>query len=114
VAQPPTKIAVPTRARSHPARAPIVPVAALGVRAGPASRGSLPRVRSTIDIVFGAPLATDPIPWPRRRHLVRERTDALAQRLREHLRHACAITGRQLPQNHPAQPVKPTTKPIPE
>lgn len=77
--------------------APIVPVASLGVRApGQPTRG-IPRPRSTIDVVFGAPIETTPIAWPRRRRVVRERADSLADSLRAHVRHACALTGRELP-----------------
>ncbi|NED96812.1 1-acyl-sn-glycerol-3-phosphate acyltransferase [Phytoactinopolyspora alkaliphila] len=94
--------------------APIVPVAALGVRAPAASHGSLPRVRSSIDIVFGEPIATDPVPWPRRQHVVRERTGALGEQLREHVRQACALTGRALTPNDQILPVESTTDPLPE
>lgn len=77
--------------------APIVPVASLGVRAPAQRTGAIPRPRSTIDLVFGPPIQTAPVGWPRRRHMVRERADSLAAALRAHVRHACALTGRELP-----------------
>ncbi|WP_205857548.1 lysophospholipid acyltransferase family protein, partial [Phytoactinopolyspora endophytica] len=73
--------------------APIVPVAGLGVRTSTKSTSSLPRLRSGIDLVFGQPIQTTPIAWPRRRHVVRELADFVADRLRSHLRYARELTG---------------------
>ncbi|MBM7788498.1 lysophospholipid acyltransferase family protein [Tenggerimyces flavus] len=77
--------------------APIVPVAILGTRVPGRSVGSIPSVRSRLDVVFGPALSIDPVPWPRRRHVVREHAMAVRTKLVEHLRHACALTGRSLP-----------------
>ncbi|NDL60578.1 lysophospholipid acyltransferase family protein [Phytoactinopolyspora mesophila] len=77
--------------------APVVPVAALGCSPAPGSAKGLPRLRTSIDVVAGAPIQTRPVPWPRRRDMVRERADELADSLRDHVRHACALTGRELP-----------------
>ncbi|WP_207782191.1 lysophospholipid acyltransferase family protein [Phytoactinopolyspora limicola] len=73
--------------------APIVPVVCIGAGAR-GSTGRLPRLRSTIDVVFGAPIETTAVRWPRRRTVVGERADDLATRLREHVRWACELTGR--------------------
>lgn len=83
--------------------APIVPVAGLGVRAAAQRTGTIPRPRSAIDLVFGPPIETAPVRWPRRRHVVRARADALATALRAHVRDACVLTGRELP-GGPAAP----------
>lgn len=83
--------------------APIVPVAGFGV-AGPAGTGGLPPMRSTIDIVFGRPISTEPIPWPRRRDVVRKHADAVGMLLREHRRRAYALIGRPLPGGESEQP----------
>jgi 1-acyl-sn-glycerol-3-phosphate acyltransferase len=72
--------------------APIVPVATLGASADPGSAKGIPPLRSTIDVVFGAPIHTAPVPWPRRRDAVRERNDELTELLRAHVRHAYALT----------------------
>ncbi len=77
--------------------APIVPVAILGTRVPGKSVGSIPSVRSRLDVVFGPALSIDPVPWPRRRDLVREHAVAVRSKLVEHIRHACELTGRALP-----------------
>lgn len=77
--------------------APIVPVACLGVRAPGRSTDSLPRVRATLDVVFGRPLRLDRIGWPRRRAVVRESAAWVQAALVEHVREACRATGRRLP-----------------
>lgn len=77
--------------------APIVPVACLGVRTPTQSIGRLPRLRSNVDVVFGQPIETEPIGWPRRRSVVEERANSVAEQLREHVRHACLLTGQRLP-----------------
>jgi 1-acyl-sn-glycerol-3-phosphate acyltransferase len=77
--------------------APIVPVAILGTRVPGRSVGSIPSVRSRLDVVFGPALSIDPVPWPRRRQVVREHAMVVRTKLAEHLRHACALTGRSLP-----------------
>lgn len=77
--------------------APIVPVASLGVRADGQRTGTIPRPRGAIDVVFGPPIPTTPVRWPRRRRVVQARADELATALRAHVRHACALAGRELP-----------------
>lgn len=77
--------------------APIVPVACLGARGDGSSVGHIPPPRSRIDVVFGRPIATESVAWPRRRDVVRELAATLRETLAEHVRKACALTGRQLP-----------------
>lgn len=79
--------------------APIVPVACLGIRQSGRSTGSLPGVRSRLDVVFGAPVRLDPVGWPRRQGVVRDQTRRLRDRFVEHIRHACELTGRALPKD---------------
>lgn len=77
--------------------APVVPVVSLGTRTDGGSVGSMPRPRSRIDVVFGRPIQVEPIGWPRRRASVAELADSLQRQLMDHVRQACALTGRQLP-----------------
>lgn len=77
--------------------APIVPVACLGARGDGASVGHIPSPRSRIDVVFGRPIAIEAVAWPRRRDAVRELAGTLRETLAEHVRNACALTGRELP-----------------
>jgi 1-acyl-sn-glycerol-3-phosphate acyltransferase len=79
--------------------APIVPVACLGIRETGRSTGSLPGVRSRLDVVFGAPLRLEPVGWPRRQQVVRDHTKRLRDSFVEHIRHACELTGRALPKD---------------
>lgn len=82
--------------------APIVPVACLGIREAGRSIGSIPGVRSRLDVVFGAPIQLDPIGWPRRQLVVRDHAKRLRDQLVDHIRHACDLTGRALPKDiHP-------------
>jgi 1-acyl-sn-glycerol-3-phosphate acyltransferase len=77
--------------------APIVPIVCLGVRAPGRSTGSLPAMRSRLDVVLGEPIRLPVTPWPRRQDTVREHTLQLRDTLVEHVRHACELTGRALP-----------------
>jgi 1-acyl-sn-glycerol-3-phosphate acyltransferase len=78
--------------------APIIPVVGLGLRAAGQSVGSLPRLRSTIDVVFGPRIDVDPVAWPRRQQVVREQTQQIATALRSHVDYACDLTGQSLPE----------------
>lgn len=77
--------------------APIVPVVCLGVRAPGRSTGSLPAMRSRLDVVIGEPVRLPVTAWPRRQDTVREHTLQLRDTLVEHVRRACELTGRELP-----------------
>jgi 1-acyl-sn-glycerol-3-phosphate acyltransferase len=77
--------------------APIVPIACLGVRAPGRSTGSLPAMRSRLDVVVGEPIRLPLTGWPRRQNTVREHTLQLRDTLVEHVRRACELTGRALP-----------------
>lgn len=77
--------------------APIVPAACLGVRADGQSKNGVPRLRSTVDVVFGPPIDVARVGWPRRQDLVRAQADLVGAELRAHLRLACELTGRSLP-----------------
>ncbi|AYY13579.1 1-acyl-sn-glycerol-3-phosphate acyltransferase [Actinobacteria bacterium YIM 96077] len=87
--------------------APVIPVVGLGVRTSSSVDG-LPRLRSTIDVVFGEPIETTPIPWPRRRHVVRDHADLITEHLRAHVRDACALTGREVGPVRYQQPLDPS------
>ncbi|NEE03343.1 lysophospholipid acyltransferase family protein [Phytoactinopolyspora halotolerans] len=84
--------------------APVVPVVGLGVRTSAASTSSLPRLRGNIDLVFGEPIETMPVSWPRRRHVVREHAAFIGEQLRKHVQYALEHTRRDLP---------PTVQPVP-
>lgn len=77
--------------------APIVPVTMLGSRDPGGTRSSLPHLRAEIDIVFGEPWRTAPVPWPRRREHVRRVSALLREHLLAQLTAAQALTGRDLP-----------------
>ena len=77
--------------------APVVPVACLGIRESGRSTGSLPPPRARLDVVFGRPLRTQPITWPRDRARVRQYAVALGEQLVNHLRDAVRLTGGRLP-----------------
>lgn len=73
--------------------APIVPVATLGARDASQSRKRVP-LRSPIDIVFGSPIDTEPVGFPRRQRAVRGYAAELGEQLRAHLHEAVELTGR--------------------
>lgn len=74
--------------------APIVPVATLGARDLAAPRESAVALRSEIDIVYGSPIYTEPVGFPRRQQIVRDYAAELADQLRAHVRDALDLTGR--------------------
>lgn len=74
--------------------APIVPVATLGARDESRSRESTVPPRSRIDIVFGPPIDTEPVGFPRRRHVVRSHAAELGELLRAHVHESVELTGR--------------------
>lgn len=89
--------------------APIVPVACLGVRRVGESVGRLPAPRSPLDVVVGepislAPVATPPMPWPRRSEAVAEASAWLRRGLAAHVKEACELTGVELPGAAPDWP----------
>lgn len=80
--------------------APIVPLVCFGVRRLGGSVSLPPRLRSRVDVVYGPAFRVEPPePWgpylPR--HVVAKVTADVHARLREHLAHACEITGRSSP-----------------
>ncbi len=77
--------------------APIVPVSAFGSREPGGSKGSLPRLRSTITLVYGPPLRLDAVPWPRTKEQVARATALVLQHMRAQLAQAKASTGLSLP-----------------
>lgn len=77
--------------------APVVPVAMLGTRAVGGSPHGTPRLRTRMHVVFGAPLASQPVPWPRRQASVRATAEELRVQLADHVRHAAELTGMPLP-----------------
>ena len=75
----------------------VVPVAILGSRATGARRDSLPRLRTPIDVVLGDPVDIRVTGDPRRRAVLTRSGERLRQILADHVRAACARTGRTLP-----------------
>jgi len=82
--------------------APVVPVAVLGTRPAGAGKGALPRVRSRVGVVFGAPLDIRVEGDPRRRAVLARSGERLRQVLADHVRDACIGTGHTLPGPLPA------------
>lgn len=74
--------------------APIVPVVTLGTRDASQSHGRTVPPRSRIDMVFGPPIDTEPVGFPRRQYVVRGYAAELGGRLRAHLNKAVELTGR--------------------
>lgn len=71
--------------------APVIPVACLGTRATGGARGSLPRLRSRLAVVFGEPFDLE----PRRDVPGRERLRLATGQLREHLAgHVAQVSAR--------------------
>ena len=85
--------------------APVVPVSMFGSREPGAHHNSLPPRRSRIDMVFGEPYRTDPVPWPRTREQVEKTSLLLREHMLVQLDRARASTGRELPGPLPATDV---------
>lgn len=81
--------------------APVVPAALLGARRSGASYDSVPRVRSRVDLVFGAPLTVAADGDPMRRSVVARAGEQIRQHLADHVREACRRTGQSLPEPPP-------------
>lgn len=77
--------------------APVAPVTILGTRIAGESVSDIPPKGRRIDIVYGRPVAVDPIDWPRRRQSVEELTRSLQHILVANVQHALELTGRDLP-----------------
>jgi 1-acyl-sn-glycerol-3-phosphate acyltransferase len=86
--------------------APIVPVAILGTREPGQTKNQLPRRRSPIHLVYGAPMTVPYSPWPRRKASVGQWTEILREHLAQHVVAAQALTGLPLPGPPKAIPVK--------
>jgi 1-acyl-sn-glycerol-3-phosphate acyltransferase len=87
--------------------APIVPVVQFGTRAPGAHTGSMPPKGEPVDMVIGAPMTFDAVPWPRTHQAVTDASVRLRQHLIAHLDHAKQVTGRQLPGPLPAGEAEP-------
>jgi len=70
--------------------APVVPVAVFGTGARGSTLGTLPRFRSRLDVVFGAPLQPADSGGRRTRGALREASERLRERLAAHLAEARA------------------------
>lgn len=77
--------------------APVVPVAILGSREPGGARGALPPRGGTVELVYGAPVRLDAVPWPRTRAHVASTSVLLRERMLDTLEEARALTGRDLP-----------------
>jgi len=75
----------------------VVPVAILGTRPRGAGRDALPKLRSRIEVVMGAPVDVRVDGDLRRRAVVARSGERLRQVLADHVRDACARTGLDLP-----------------
>lgn len=80
----------------------VVPVSTFGVVRPGQSTSRPPRLRSRVEVVYGAPFTVQaPEPWgpylPRR--LVSEASEGVRLRLLDHLRHACELTGHPVPES---------------
>ena len=82
--------------------APVVPLAVFGTREPGGHTDSVPPRGSRFDFVYGAPVYLEPHPWPRTSAEVRRAAAALRNNLVDHLVHAKALTGRDLPGPIPA------------
>jgi 1-acyl-sn-glycerol-3-phosphate acyltransferase len=87
--------------------APIVPVVQFGTRAPGGHSGSMPPRGEPVDMVIGAPLTFEAVPWPRTHQAVAEASIRLRHHFVEHLDHAKQVTGRQLPGPVPAGEAEP-------
>lgn len=77
--------------------APVVPVAILGARPAGAGKDALPRLRSTLHVVFGEPVAIAADGDPRRRAVLARSGERLRQVLSDHVQLAVRRTGQDLP-----------------
>lgn len=82
--------------------APVIPVVMFGVRRPGEGSSALPPRGGIVDVVYGDAWTIQPTPWPRTRQTVAAATADLQQHLREHLAHAQALTGLDLPGPLPA------------
>jgi len=77
--------------------APVVPVAVFGTREPDGDADSVPGRGARFDVAYGSPVYWERTPWPRRQAAVRQATEQLRNRLRQHVVDARGITGRELP-----------------
>lgn len=77
--------------------APVVPLTFLGTREPGARSSSLPPRGTRIDVVVGTPVPTEPVPWPRNKAEVAERSLLLRARMLAEIQTAQEETGRRLP-----------------
>ncbi|WP_340540646.1 lysophospholipid acyltransferase family protein [Nocardioides sp. GXZ039] len=77
--------------------APVVPVFMFGTREPGGASSSLPPRKARIDLVLGAPIDVDAVPWPRTREDVAKTSRLLRSRMRAELQEAIRSTGRSLP-----------------
>jgi 1-acyl-sn-glycerol-3-phosphate acyltransferase len=77
--------------------AAIVPVIQFGTREPGDGSSALPRKGGHVDLVYGAPQAFDPVPWPRTKQAVEEASRTLREFMIDHLEHARQLIGRTLP-----------------
>jgi len=84
--------------------APVVPLVMFGTREPGGGVDSVPGTGARLDLVYGAPVRLERQPWPRKQAEVRRATEALRNRLVDHLVVARRITGRELPGPVPGIP----------
>jgi len=77
--------------------APIVPVIMLGTREPGGHSNSIPRRRSSIDILYGEPIVLPATTWPRTKDAVGDASVRVRERMLADLKEALDLTGRTLP-----------------
>lgn len=73
--------------------APVVPVALFGTHRIGGEISALPRRGARLAVVYGEPIAVEPVAWPRRKQAVAEVSARLAQACRDNVRRGSALTG---------------------
>lgn len=84
-------------------KAPVVPVACLGTRGSGAGRGSWPRPRAHIEVVFGEPFSVRTLEQVSGRERLRHATETLREQLAAHVARAASQTGLSLPDDVPGR-----------
>jgi 1-acyl-sn-glycerol-3-phosphate acyltransferase len=75
----------------------VVPVASLGTRDDGAGTSSMPRRGARLDVVFGAPMRFEPVPWPRTTEKVAAVLAEIHAAMAANVVAACELTGQRLP-----------------
>ncbi len=77
--------------------APVVPMAIMGTRAPGMIKDGVPPRNSRINVVYGEPFAVSTTGDPARRSVIAAAGESIRQRLHDHVKEACILTGQSLP-----------------